>query len=572
MTIQSIPLNKLVMSKANVRKTDVTEGMAELADSIAAHGLWQNLNVREGDKGRFEVVAGGRRLRALKMLVKEGLVAKDAGIPCRVLTDDEDPAEISLAENTLRQAMHPDDQFAAFQQLVDAGRSIEDVAARFGVTPAVVERRMKLARVPPKLRGEFRKGELTLEQMMAFAVSDDHERQEDVAKSMTHWTRTPREIRAALTREAVALTQPLAKFVIVDAYVAAGGAIQRDLFDDANEGYMPDRELVLRLANGRLEAALADIRSEGWKWVKAEVERDYAVHYGRVYPSRDEPEDGGDGYGTYCFAAEDMARSGAIVRVGHDGGIAIERGLIHPDDREAEGAAAKVKEPKDTAAIPASVVKDLSAHRTAAMQAALVGNPAVALAVTVYTLALPLFGGSASDSCLQISLKGLTAAASVSVREDCDGHASMASEAEMWGDRLPGNPSELFAWCLEQPEDVLMSLLAFCAASSINAIKDKFDAETSPRLTHADALATALTLDMSAHWTPSVEGFYGKLSKTGLLTVAKDAKAALSLVIGNVKKDAAARHVMQAVAGTGWLPPVLCSKVAVQGDGAAQAA
>lgn len=182
--IQNIALNKLVMSKANVRKTDVTEGIAELADSIAAHGLRQNLNVREGERERFEVVAGGRRLRALKMLVKEGLIAKNADIPCRVLADDEDPSEISLAENAVRRAMHPDNQFVAFRQLVEGGKSVEEVAARFGVTPAVVERRLKLARVSPKLRSEFRKGELTLEQMMAFAVSDDHEKQEEVARSL----------------------------------------------------------------------------------------------------------------------------------------------------------------------------------------------------------------------------------------------------------------------------------------------------------------------------------------------------------------------------------------------------
>lgn len=72
---------------------------------------------------------------------------------------------------------------------------------------------------------------------------------------------------------------------------------------------------------------------------------------------------------------------------------------------------------------------------------------------------------------------------------------------------------------------------------------------------------------MAAHWTPSVDGFYGKLSKAGLITVAKDAGATLSLVLGSVKKDAAARHVMQTVAGTGWLPPEHSGKIAVQGDG-----
>lgn len=185
MNIQNIALNKLVFCKDNVRKTDAGEGIDELAASIAAHGLRQNLNVREAGKGRFEVVGGGRRLRALKSLVKEGLMPKDADIPCRVLEEGEDAAEISFVENVVRRAMHPDDQFVAFQQLVEAGKSIEDVAARFGVTPAVVERRMKLAKVSPKLRTLYREGELTLEQMMAFAVSDDHERQEEVCGSLS---------------------------------------------------------------------------------------------------------------------------------------------------------------------------------------------------------------------------------------------------------------------------------------------------------------------------------------------------------------------------------------------------
>ncbi len=246
-TIETLSLNKLVYSKENVRRTGGEDGIAELAASIVVHGLRQNLNVRATDKGRFEVIAGGRRLRALKQLAKEGLLAKDVGVPCRIMADGENAAEISLVENTMRVAMHPDDQFEAFQRLVDDGQSVEGVAARFGVTPAVVERRLKLARVSPKLREAFRKGDLTLEQMMAFAVSDDHTQQEEVYGTLSHWSNRPHDIRQALTQQAVALSHPLALFVTVEGYEAAGGVILRDLFDAENEGYMTDRLLVLRL-------------------------------------------------------------------------------------------------------------------------------------------------------------------------------------------------------------------------------------------------------------------------------------------------------------------------------------
>jgi ParB family chromosome partitioning protein len=556
-TIQTITLNKLVPSKANVRRTGAEEGIEELAQSIAAHGLRQNLNVRETDKGRFEVVAGGRRLRALKLLVKEGLMAKDADIPCKLLGPDEDAAEISLVENTLRVAMHPDDQFEAFQQLVDAGKGVEEVAARFGVTPAVVERRLKLAKVSPKLRAAFREGNLTLDQMMAFTVSDDHGQQEEVFANLSHWNSAPADIRAVLTQEAVDVTHPLARFVTVEAYVAAGGVIQRDLFATVSEGYMADRGLALRLASEKLDAACGNVEAEGWKWVKTEVERVYSLHYGRVYPQWEEPEDGEEGEATYRYDADDIARAGAIVRVGPDGSLTVERGLIHPDDVKRESRGATAAEPSSKAAIPASVVKELSAHRTAALQAALAQNPAVALAVTVATLALPLVGGYSSESCLQMGMKRLNAAEMVTAAMDCDGHTAMAEEAAMWSERLPTNPADLLGWCLGQSQDTLLSLLAYCAASSVNAVRDKFDGDTTPRLVHADTLAASLNLDMVTHWAPSVEGFYGKLSKDGLITVAKDASVTLSLVLGTVKKLEAAKHVMTAMAGSGWLPPVM---------------
>lgn len=332
-TIQAIPLNKLIPSKANVRRTDSGAGIEELANSIATHGLRQNLNVKLGEGGKFEVVAGGRRFRALKLLAKQGAIAKNAEVPCNVLAEEDDAGEISLVENTMRVAMHPDDQFEAFRQMVDAGKGVEEVAARFGVTPSVVERRLKLARVSPKLRAIFRAGELTLEHMMAFAVSDDHTQQETVYENLQSWNNTPRTIKSMLTQEAVPLGNALARFVTEASYIAAGGVIQRDLFDEENQGYMPDRGLVLQLAAHKLEAAVQMVEAEGWKWVKAEMERDYSTSYGRVHPDYQETE---DGERIPLYSDEDKARAGAIVRIGHEGELDVSRGLVHPDDIKAE--------------------------------------------------------------------------------------------------------------------------------------------------------------------------------------------------------------------------------------------
>ncbi|WP_333630748.1 ParB/RepB/Spo0J family partition protein [Agrobacterium cavarae] len=570
MTIQTIALNKLVPSKDNVRKTGTTDGIAELAASIAAHGLQQNLNVKPTGNDRYEVVAGGRRLRALKQLAKEGLLAKNAGIPCRVIDDGENAAEISLVENALRLAMHPDDQFEAFQQLVDGGLGIEDVAARFGVTPAVVERRLKLAKVSPKLRAAFRKGDLTLEQMMAFAVSDDHAQQEEVHANLSNWRSSPRDIRDALTQQAVALTHPLAVFVTAEAYVAAGGVILRDLFDAGNEGYMPDRMLVLRLADEKLRTAMAAIEAEGWKWVSSEVERDYSVSYGRVYALAC-ADDAGDG--AERFDPEDMARAGAMLRVARDGGLTVDRGLVHPDDLPKAPQRA-TKEPKESGDLPASIIRDLTSHRTAALQAAMMCNTVVALAATVATLARPLFYDAHTLSCLDISLRPTLAAKTVAVEDDCAAHAALAHDAEMWGDRLPNNPDELMDWCVAQPQDVLLELMPYCAARSLNAITDNPEVASS-RLAEADWLASHLEVDMAAQWTPSVEGFYGRLNKATMVYIAKEAQAKVAVRLDEVKKDTAARYLKVAMEGNGWLPPVFCKeppKQVEEAEGVAEAA
>ena len=537
----AIPLARLVASAANVRKTGAKDGIAELAASIAAHGLRQNLNVRPTESERFEVVAGGRRLRALRLLVKQKRLPKDVAVPCIVIDAAEDASEISLVENTLRAAMHPDDQFAAFQGLVDGGMPVEDVAARFGVTPALVERRLKLAKVSPRLRGVFRKGELTLDHMMAFTVTDDHAEQERVWKELPQWNRDPEDIRAALTGEALRFDHPLARFVGVEAYVAAGGGVMRDLFDEANEGYLSDRVLLFQLASDKLDAAVAEVKAEGWKWAKAELERDYGTHYRRVFPVGQDSKEAEDVPTDY--AADDMARAGAIIRVNRDGGLEVDRGLVHPDDVQREPAVVgeagvQAKRKAEPGELPAVLIEDVTAHRTAALRIELARNPAVALPATVHALALSLIYGEGvvPPTCLAVRASSENLERHVEVLEDSSAHAALAGEAERWGDRLPGDVADLFGWCLAQTQDVLLDLLAYLAGLTVNAVEAKYDGNRNGRIGHADVLAKALSLDMTQHWTPSVEGFYGRVTKPTLIHIVSEAKAPMQVSIGDVKR------------------------------------
>lgn len=177
----------------------------------------------------------------------------------------------SLTENVQREAMHPADQFEAFAGLVAEGRSIEDIAADFSVTPLVVQRRLKLANVSPRLLADYRAEAVSLDQLMALAITDDHSAQEAAFYDAPTWQRSPHNLRDRLTeREIDAHRHPLVRFVGLDAYEAAGGGTRRDLFAEADSGvYLTDATLLERLAQDKLASLAAEVKAEGWAWVDA---------------------------------------------------------------------------------------------------------------------------------------------------------------------------------------------------------------------------------------------------------------------------------------------------------------
>lgn len=250
-----VPLSRLVSRPTgrNVRKTP-RMSIPELAASIQRVGLLQNLIVTAtADGERYEVVAGGRRLAALKLLAKKRRISKEWDVPC-LLVADGTARTASLTENVQREAMHPADQFEAFAALVAEGRPIEDIAADFSVTPLVVQRRLKLANVSPRLLADYRAEAVSLDQLMALAITDDHAAQEAAFYDAPTWQRSPHNLRDRLTeREIDARRHPLVRFVGLDAYEAAGGGTRRDLFAEAGSGvYLTDATLLERLAQDKL--------------------------------------------------------------------------------------------------------------------------------------------------------------------------------------------------------------------------------------------------------------------------------------------------------------------------------
>ncbi len=276
----SVPLSSLVPSPHNVRR-HTTGQVEELAALIDSQGLLHNLVVTEQMVGRggarrlkFAVAAGERRRRAMLLLQQQGRLPKTHEVLCE-LVPSERALEVSMAENSGREALHPADEFEAFKALIDEGKGVEDVAVRFGVSPLTVQRRLKLSAVSPKLLALYRQDGINLDQLMALALSDDHSAQEGAWFDAQPWDRAPAALRRTLTLgEIEAAGNALVRFVGIEAYEEAGGVVRRDLFDDDKSRFLSDPALVQRLAGEKLEAIAALVREEGWAWVEARVEVD----------------------------------------------------------------------------------------------------------------------------------------------------------------------------------------------------------------------------------------------------------------------------------------------------------
>ncbi|TWA88596.1 ParB/RepB/Spo0J family partition protein [Bradyrhizobium stylosanthis] len=382
-----IPLNKLKKSPNNARKTPHSEAAIEAyAASIAAKGILQNLVVEpeldgEGVATGFYLVTIGEGRRLAQLLrVKRKEIRKTEPIRCIIDTAN-DPHEISLDENVTRENMHPADQFEAFKKVADErGFGAEEIAARFGVTPHVVRQRLRLGAVSPKLIQLYREGDLTLEQLMAFAITDDQARQEAVHERLSY-DRDISTIRRFLTETHVAATDRRARFVGLDAYIEAGGTILRDLFTEDRGGYLEDVALLDLLVTARLGREADALRiAEGWKWTEPHLDFPHAHGMRRAYPhpvelsaedqavlhalqtefdwlteehqtAEELPDEVDARFGQLesqieqleakrqAYEPGDVARGGAFVLLSHDGTIRIERGFIRPEDDESQPGA-----------------------------------------------------------------------------------------------------------------------------------------------------------------------------------------------------------------------------------------
>jgi|SRR5579883_1759037 len=564
---QLIAVNRLEKSPLNARKTQVTIGMEELKASLLAHGLMQNLVVTDQGDGTYRVIAGGRRLEAIHSLQTEGKLPDDFAVPCQIVTA-EHALEMSLAENTVRLAMHPADQFEAFAALIEQGQSAAEVAHRFGVEESLVLKRMKLARVAPELLAEYRSEGMTLECLMAYTLTDDHRKQLKVFKSLQSWQKDdPDAIRAALTEKMVEASDKLARFVGLDAYVAAGGSTHADLFSE--EVYLEKPALLHKLAGEKLESIRREMEAEGWVWVEINPERDYdAIHRcGRLKPQligvpaelierksqldaelsdiehaladtesdelleqqnavHDRLDEVERQLAAYVgFDATQKRLAGCFVSIGRDGSLCLDKGLVKPEDRkivarvlgEDEGITKAIKaKPKD--ALPESLRRDLAVDRLQVAKVAIAGHPAIALDLLAFQVASAMLGRQKAidgpNAEFHLPKPGKEREPALA---DHDLDAIRKSLPIGW---LKGKTEAArFEAFSTLPQESRFALLAYCVAQTLQPKLGPSEAEDA---TAYDVALSKTGVPVTASWRPSKANFFSRINREQLLLVSRE--------------------------------------------------
>ncbi len=632
-TIHYVPLDVLSMSSKNIRRTQRDQNIEAMAASILAEGLLQNLTVarippdEDQPAERFEVIAGGRRLRAMQLLRdRDQLPDALRSVPVNIVSP-EIADEVGLAENTIREKMHPHDEFVAFRDLAAKGTPIEDIAARFGVTPLVVERRLKLANVAPEILHAFRLDKLSLEVMQAFALTDDWAVQLRIFEDATSNGRriNADQVRRALTQREVSTTDRRVKFVGLSAYEQAGGAIRRDLFANDGGGYCLDETLLDQLVEERLQNEAKLLEAAGWKFVQIEREGSswkFTQNCNRSQPKREkralsdaeqarlkeiadrisvlsrviDEADEGDGdsdvntaadydalhderetlqhesdeltSGVEVYTDRQKASAGCLIQMGYHGELEIERGLIPREGTRAESKANAAKaeatgtkpEPK-TPTLAEAMIRRLTAHRTLALQSALLANRDLALKTLVHGLLLPLlYDGHEKLSPLNVTVKDEHKSLSSLQFVDVDASPVMRkldTDIEEMRTTLgvPTQRAKLWPWLLQQNAETVQSLLALVAVVTLNATSGSIGPNP------CDPIAAALDIDYADYWQATPEAFTNLVSKAialeALGEVDHDGTQLPRIANSNQKKDVLAAEVAQFLVRWRWLPKPL---------------
>ncbi|HAY4945551.1 ParB/RepB/Spo0J family partition protein [Escherichia coli] len=497
----SVSLASLIKSPLNVRTVPYSaESVSELAESIKGVGLLQNLVVHALPGDRHGVAAGGRRLAALNMLAERGILPADWPVRVKVIPQELATAA-SMTENGQRRDMHPAEQIAGFRAMAQEGKTPAQIGDLLGYSPRHVQRMLKLADLAPVILDALAEDRITTEHCQALALENDTARQVQVfeAACQSGWGGKPevQTIRRLVTESEVAVAGN-SKFRFVGADAFSPDELRTDLFSDDEGGYVDCVALDAALLE-KLQAVAEFLReAEGWEWCA-----------GRMEPVGECREDAG----TYRCLPE-----------------------------------------------PEAVLTKMSSERTLAVQAALMQQPDKSLTLLAWTLCLNVFGSKAHSSPARIRLECEHYALTSDAPSGKEGAAFMALMAEhsRFAALLPEGWERDMTTFLSLSQEVLLSLLSFCTACSLNGVQTRECDHTSR--SPLDSLESAIGFHMRDWWQPTKANFFGHLKKpqiiaalneAGLSGAARDAE--------KMKKGDAAEHAEHNMKDNRWVPGWMCA-------------
>ncbi len=598
----SVPLASLIKSPLNVRTVPYSvESVSELAESIKGVGLLQNLVVHTLLGDRYGVAAGGRRLAALNMLAERGILTADWPVRVKVIPQELATAA-SMTENGHRRDMHPAEQIAGFRAMAQEGKTPAQTGDLLGYSPRHVQRMLKLADLAPVILDALAEDRITTEHCQALALENDTARQVQVfeAACQSGWGGKPdvRVIRNLITESEVAVAGN-SKFRFVGADAFLPDELRTDLFSDDEGGYVDCVALDAALLE-KLQAVAEHLReAEGWEWCAGRMEpvgecREDAGTY-RCLPEPEavltEAEDERlnelmtryDALENQCeesdlleaemklmrcmakvraWTPEMRAGSGVVVSWRY-GNVCVQRGVqLRSEDDAADDAdrTEQVQEKASVEEISLPLLTKMSSERTLAVQAALMQQPDKSLALLAWTLCLNVFGSGAYSKPAQISLEcehySLTSDAP-SGKEGAAFMALMAEKARLAA-LLPEGWSRDMTTFLSLSQEVLLSLLSFCTACSLNGVQTRECGHTSR--SPLDSLESAIGFHMRDWWQPTKANFFGHLKKPQIITALNEAGlSGAARDAEKMKKGDAAEHAEHHMKDNRWVPGWMCA-------------
>lgn len=598
----SVPLASLIKSPLNVRTVPYSvESVSELAESIKGVGLLQNLVVHTLPGDRYGVAAGGRRLAALNMLAERGILTADWPVRVKVIPQELATAA-SMTENGHRRDMHPAEQIAGFRALAQEGKTSAQIGDLLGYSPRHVQRMLKLADLAPVILDALAEDRITTEHCQALALENDTARQVQVfeAACQSGWGGKPdvRVIRNLITESEVAVAGN-SKFRFVGADAFSPDELRTDLFSDDEGGYVDCVALDAALLE-KLQAVAEFLReAEGWGWCAGRMEpvgecREDAGTY-RCLPEPEavltEAEEERlnelmtryDALENQCEESDlleaemklmrcmakvrawtpEMRAGGGVVVSWRYGNVCVQRGVqLRSEDDVADDAdrTEQVQEKASVGGISLPLLTKMSSERTLAVQAALMQQPDKSLALLAWTLCLNVFDSKAHSSPARIRLECEHYALTSDAPSGKEGAAFMALMAEhsRFAALLPEGWERDMTTFLSLSQEVLLSLLSFCTACSLNGVQTRECGHTSR--SPLDTLETAIGFHMRDWWQPTKANFFGHLKKPQIIAALNDAGlSGAARDAEKMKKGDAAEHAEFHMKDNRWVPGWMCA-------------